>query len=43
MSPVPLSLSMVQIAINSGRRHAELPLDADEQRGVALHQHVWRA
>ena len=38
MSPVPLSLSMVQIAMMSFGRHAELPLDAGEQRGVRAHQ-----
>jgi hypothetical protein len=36
MSPVPLSLSSVQIAMSSG--HAELAFDARQQCGMALHQ-----
>ena len=39
MSPVPKSVSRPQIATISVLRHAELLLDAREQRGVAL-QHL---
>ena len=37
MSPVPLSVSSVQIAI-TGFRHAELPLDAREKLRMRAHQ-----